>query len=260
MSTTSFMSQRAASELDQAWADDRAWARKLARDRVTAARHQTAAQRAITDTLLQRALEAGAEAFALTGSTARNRRTELSDLDYHVVGPRPRHDDLPDEIDVYAGDAGHFWTKLRGGDDFVQWTLRLGCVLFDSGIFRAGTKAIATEALWPDPEIQLARLPALRKLASRLIGMGDRDAAQDQVRATLTCSARALLLEHSLFPLARGELPDQLLLVGYEEVAEALRATISAERSLIELEADLACLRRCGPRASGQLSAGGMAP
>lgn len=233
-----------AADITRAHADDEAWAEKLARDRATAARHQTPAQREITQTLLRRALESGAEAFALTGSTARDRRTEISDLDYHVVGSRPLHDDLSGEIDVNAGDAGHFWTKLRAGDDYVQWTLRLGLVLFDNGIFRAGTKAIAVENLWPDANVKLSRLPAMRELAAHLIQMGDRDAAQDQVRAVLTSAARALLLEKGVFPLARAELPDQLRAVECERVAKALGATIYDDRSLAELGRDLACLGR----------------
>ncbi len=128
--------------------------------------------------------------------------------------------------------------------------------LFDTGIFRAATKAIVTENLWPDAGAKLSRVPAMRELASRLIRMGDRDAAQEQVRATLTSGARALLLEKDVFPLARSELPDQLLAVGYEEVAEALTATIRMERSLSELNGDLACLSRRVPPSRGQLSPG----
>ena len=235
---------------ERAWADDRAWGAKLAQDRATATRHQSAEQRTVTDTLVRRAIEAGAEAFALTGSTARNRRTEISDLDYHVVGSRPRHDDLSGEVDAYAGDRDHFWAKLRGGDDVVQWTLRLGLVLFDNGIFRAGTKAMVTEDLWPDPGLQLSRLPALGDLALRLIRMGDCDAAQDQVRAALTCGARALLLEKRVFPLARSELPHQLRLIRWPDFAEALEASIYTVRSLAELETDLRQLDPWSPLGS----------
>lgn len=119
--------------------------------------------------------------------------------------------------------------------------------LFDTGIFRAATKGIVTEDLWPDAGAKLSRVPAMRELASRLIRMGDRDAAQEQVRATLTSGARALLLEKDVFPLARSELPEQLRVADREEVAEALSATIYTDRSLAELGNDLACLSRCLP-------------
>lgn len=237
------LASRSASLVNVTWADDAAWAAKVARDREIAIRHQSAAQQQITETLLQRALESGVQAFALTGSTARNRRTATSDLDYQVVGARPRHDDLPDEVDIYAGDADHFWRKLRSGDDFVQWTLRFGCALFDTGIFRSGLRAIATEDLWPDARAKLSRLPELCDLASRLIRMGDDDAAQDQVRATLTSAARGLLLDAGVFPLARSELPSQLHTVGFEELAGALAATIRGEVSLAGLQGHLATLQ-----------------
>lgn len=122
----------------------------------------------------------------------------------------------------------------------MQWTLRFGCVLFDTGIFRAGLRTIATEKLWPNPDAKLIRLPELRDLAFRLIRMGDRDAAQDQIRAALTSAARALLLDARVFPLARSELPDQLVELGYERLGNALADTIHHEPSLVELERDLA--------------------
>jgi hypothetical protein len=244
--------------VDAAWADEPAWEEKVARDRQLADRIQSPAQRAITSVLIERARASGAQAFALTGSTARGRRTAVSDLDYHVVGVRPRHDDLPDEVDIYAGDAHRFWKKLRSGDDFVQWTLRHGCVLFDTGIFRAGLEAIARENIWPDPRVQLDRLPDLRRLATRLIEMGDRDAAQEQVRAALTSAARALLLQAGVFPLARSEIPDQLADAGDQMLAEALARAIHQDPSLDVLNADLSHVDAVLSASAGR-SQGGMA-
>ena len=218
-----------------------AWRDKLAADRRRAQEVQTRAQRAITDTIVQRALAAGAEAVALTGSTVRMRRTAISDLDYHVVGPRPEQADLPGDVDIYVGDRAAFWRKLRDGDDFVQWTLREGCLLVDSGIFREGLEAIFVEGIWPDPGPKLERLPAHMKIVRRLVGMGDRDAAQAELRAALTSAARAVLLAAEVFPLARAELPEQLSTIGAERLAHALRAMIEAEPSLdaLELYADV---------------------
>lgn len=149
-------------EVEASWQDDQAWESRLAADRRRADGFQTAAQRDITSIIVERAVAAGAEAVALTGSTARLSRTAISDLDYHVVGPRPKDDDLPGDVDIYVGGHEAFWTKLRGGDDFVQWTLRHGCLLVDSGIFREALRVIATEALWPDPGPKLERLAAHR--------------------------------------------------------------------------------------------------
>lgn len=244
--------QPGAGHVTAAWRDEHAWEAKLSSDRARAARNQSPAQRRVTEEILSRSRAAGAEAFALTGSTARDRRTGISDLDYHVLGHRPRYEDLPAEVDIYAGGPEHFWAKLRSGDDFVQWTLRFGCLLFDTGVFRAGLQAIATEDIWPDPQLKFARLPEHVGLASRLIRMGDRDAAQAELRAALTTAARGVLLEARVFPLARSELPVQLRTLGNERLATALEAAIHAERSLGELKADLATLELATSAGAGE--------
>lgn len=226
------------------WADDASWQAKLVADAQRAHANQSPKQRQITATLLERAVELGAEAFALTGSTARGQTTRISDLDYHVVGPRPPHGDLPAEVDVYGGDADEFWAKLRRGEDFVHWTLRFGCILFDRGTFRAGMRAITEEDLWPNPQLKLDRIPDMRRLALRLIEIEDRDAAHEQVRATLTTTARALLLLARTFPLARCELAGQLEEIGHTALAAALSRTIYGEPSLDELTTDLQLVRR----------------
>lgn len=232
MSTTS---GQAAYLVEAPWRDDRAWDARLAADRRRAEEFQTGAQRDITAVVIERAVAAGAEAVALTGSTARLRRTSISDLDYHIVGPRPRQDDLPGDVDIYVGDHEAFWRKLRAGDDFVQWTLRHGCLLVDTGIFRAGLHAIATERLWPNPTLKLERLTEHEKLITRLLAMGDRDAAQAELRAALTSGARALLLAAGVFPLARAELPEQLSAIGADQLGTALKATIESEPALEHL-------------------------
>lgn len=222
--------------------DTTAWDLRLLHDPERAERNQSPAQRKITTTLMGRARSAGAAAFALTGSTARATRTAISDLDYHVVGPRPRTDDLPGEVDVYVTDINRFWKKLRAGDDMVQWTLRCGCILYDSGVLREGFAVMEREGLWPDPDRQLARLPAIAKLSARLIEMGDADAALDQLRAGLTARARASLLMADVFPLARSELPAQLEAIGEPGLAVALNRAIHFAPGLAELRAHLELL------------------
>ena len=202
------------------------WTQRMRGDRIRAERNQTPEQLAVTRRLLARALELGAEGFALTGSTARGQRTIVSDLDYHIIGPRPNLSDMPSDVDVVSTSAERFLEKLLSGDDFVQWTLRYGCILHDTGIMREGDRLIADNQIWPDAHRKLGRLADLRRESERLVRMCDRDAAQDQLRATLTSAARALLLEVKVFPLARNELPGQLERVGYHSLAKALDASI----------------------------------
>ncbi len=99
------------------------WERRLCEDRRRAERHQTPEQRAVTAVLLDWAMASGAAGFALTGST---------DLDYHVIGSRLDVSDLPGDVDVVATGAARLRVRLLEGDDFVQWTLRFGCILHDA--------------------------------------------------------------------------------------------------------------------------------
>lgn len=210
------------------------------RDR--AERYQTPAQRAITATVMSRAIALGTSGFALTGSTARKRRTAISDLDYHVIGRRPDVSDLPGDVDVVATSAARLRSRLIEGDDFAQWTLRCGCILHDTGPMRDGVRLIVEMDLWPDAQRKLDSLGVHRSEVERLIQMGDQGAAREQLRAMLTTAARGLLLQARVFPLARKELPAQLERAGYGPLAQALRRVIHATPQLDELEAGLQVL------------------
>jgi hypothetical protein len=215
------------------------WARRMREDRDRAERYQTPEQLAITATVVSRAIALGASGFALTGSTARKRRTTISDLDYHVIGRRPDVSDLPGDVDVVATSAARFRNRLIEGDDFTQWTLRCGCILLDTGPMRDGVCLMVEMDLWPNGQRKLDNLDVHRAEVERLIQMGDQSAAHEQLRAMLTTAARGLLLKTRVFPLARKELPAQLERAGYKPLAEALRRTIHDRPELDELEAGL---------------------
>jgi len=221
---------------------DAGWARRMREDRDRAEHSQTPEQQAITATVMRRAIALGASGFALTGSTARKRRTAISDLDYHVIGKRPDVSDLPGDVDVVATSATRFRSCLIEGDDFIQWTLRCGCILYDGGVMRTGVQLIVEGDLWPSGRRKLESLAIHRAEVERLIQMSDQSAAQEQLRAMLTTAARGLLLQARAFPLARKELPAQLEQAGYVPLADALRLTIDCEQGLDEIKAGLQIL------------------
>jgi hypothetical protein len=230
------------SERLSAQLSDAGWARRVREDHVRAERSQTPRQRSITATVMARAVDLGASGFALTGSTARRRRTAISDLDYHVIGRRPDVSDLPGDVDVVTTSAARFRSRLMDGDDFAQWTLRCGCILHDTGPMRAGVGLIVHTDLWPNAQRKLDTLDVHRAEVERLLQMGDRGAAQEQLRAMLTTAARGLLLRARIFPLARKELPIQLERAGYGSLAQALHRAIHASPLLEELQAGLRVL------------------
>jgi predicted nucleotidyltransferase len=223
---------------------DGGWQRRLCRDRERAERCQTKAQRVITAAVLERSLALGASAVALTGSTARGRRTAISDLDYHVIGPRPDVSDLSAEVDIVTTAAERFRDRLLDGDDFAQWTLRFGCVLYDTGPMRDGVDLVLGASLWPDPRRKLSRLVEHRRELERLVRVGDEDAANDQLRAMLTTAARGMLLMAGVFPLARDELAGQLESAGYPRLASELRSTIHSKLRLPDISEAMTILDR----------------
>lgn len=221
------------------------WEVRLRDDRERAFLFQSAPFQAITAEVLRRASDAEALAVALTGSTARGHRTAISDLDYHLVGSRPDLNGLPGDVDLVADSFDRFQRRLAEGDDFVQWTVRLGCVLHDpDGIFREAYFRILREELWPDPHRKFERADVLASLAGRVLTIEDREAAQEHVRAALTSFARGALLASGVFPGARDELAMQLTEVSRRETADWMHRSIHETLSLAELGEALRSLRQ----------------
>jgi hypothetical protein len=217
-------------------ADGEVWSERLRFDHERASRHQSSELAAITQAVQERARSAGAAAVVLSGSTARGRRTSVSDLDYHVVGVASlRVADLPEDIDLYADELDRFWAKLRDGDDFAHWSVWYGCVLFDSGVMREAARYVAEHDAWPNPERKLRQAQGAFDFAEQIVASGDYDAALEQVRGVLSLTARWLLLSHDVFPLARDELPGQLEQLGYVDLAHLLRRSIRERPSAEEL-------------------------
>jgi hypothetical protein len=191
--------------------------------------------RMLHDAVTARAREVRAQALLLTGSTARGTRTAVSDLDYHLIGESIVTDDLSGELDLHVVPATLLHTRLREGDDFTQWSLRFGCVVFDEGIVRETMRLIDEQRLWPDPARKKEQARKSLSVTRAIVASGDHDAAVEQVRTALTLTARWRLLAARRFPLSRAELPIQLEELGYTSLAAALAATIHGVVGLDEL-------------------------
>jgi predicted nucleotidyltransferase len=208
---------------------DAQWSARLREDSRRADALQTRSQRQATETILQRALALGAEAVALTGSTVRAQRTAASDLDLMIVGERPDFNDMHEDIDVYAAGSSSFWERLVAGDDYIQWTLRFGCVLHDDGILQAASSHIQENQLAPSADRKLIQARRGLSLAQLVLESGDLDAAREQCRAALTTVARWLLIANGVFPFSRDELSGQLQTLGRPDLANLLYRLIHHE-------------------------------
>lgn len=216
-------------------ADADVWTDRLRFDRDRAVRNQPSGLAAITATVEARSQDVGARALILSGSTARARRTRVSDLDYHVIGRRPNIGHPAEDIDLHCDDAETFMAKLRAGDDLVHWSVWYGCVLFDDGVVQSAATHVAGHDGWPDANRKRRQAQSALSFTRRIVNSGDRGAAIEQVRGILSLTARWLLLAHDVFPLSRDELSGQVLDLGCFDLAAALHRSIHCEPKLDEL-------------------------
>ncbi|MGH2941423.1 MAG: hypothetical protein ACRDLN_01415 [Solirubrobacteraceae bacterium] len=176
--------------------------------------------------VVNRAREATANGLILSGSTARSRRTAISDLDYHLIGPQLSTRDLSSQLDLHTLTPTELDAHILGGDDFVQWSLRFGLIIFDDDHLRRAAALIASSKPWPDADRKRQHAAKSVDLARRMVASGDQDAALEQTRTALSLAARARLLRAGVFPGARDELAEQLAKLGLHEAGEALASTI----------------------------------
>jgi hypothetical protein len=180
--------------------------------------------------VIDRAREAGAHSLILSGSTARDSRTEISDLDYHLVGDKIPTRDLPTELDLHVLSPEELTTEILDGDDFIQWSIRFGRLLFDDGTVLQAARLIAEERPWPDVERKTEHAGKSLELARRVVETGDSDGALIQVRTALSLAARAHLLSIGQFPMSRAELPNQLAAAGRRSQQRRWKSASTASR------------------------------
>jgi hypothetical protein len=208
------------------------WERRVRADRDSACRLMPDRLHALHIAVVGRARETGAHSLILSGSTARGRRTTLSDLDYHLVGDKIPTRDLSTELDLHVLSPDKLTAEILEGDDFIQWSIRFGLLLFDDGTVLGAARLIAEEMPWPNDRRKAEHAGKSLDLAARVVQTGDYDGALSQVRTALSLAARAHLLSIGTFPLSRAELPSQLAAAGRPESASALEACIHGEQSL----------------------------
>lgn len=213
------------------------WKERVCTDNQSASRAIPDGLRPLHGAVVDRARECAAHSLILSGSTARGSRTEISDLDYHLVGDRIPTSDLSAELDLHVLSRQKLRADILEGDDFIQWSIRFGLILVDDGTVLEAARLIAHERPWPDIARKAEQAEKSLNLARRVVETGDSDGALIQVRTALSLAARAYLLSIGDFPLSRAEIPDQLAAAGRNKAGAALEACISGEPSLEALMA-----------------------
>jgi hypothetical protein len=149
----------------------------------------------------------------LVGSSARGAMHGRSDIDILVIHDSDTRIRLerPGDIHLQQDSRSRFLTRLEDGDDYPGWALRFGIPIRDPGGWWA--KQVTAEIdnpHWPDwrPKADYAKKRI--GLSEQLLGVGDIDAASEELMFAASHVARAVLLKHGQFPLSRMELASQL--------------------------------------------------
>ena len=168
-------------------------------------------------------------AAILVGSVARETSTERSDIDVVFVSEqRLRRARCAARVHAQLFVADELRQKLRAGDDFALWCVRLGLPIADPGIWATIT-ADPEAAEWPDWKPKIVHAMRRLILSSDLLKVGDLPAASEEALYAVTHTARAILLRAAVFPLSRPEMVEQLLGAGHRPLAELLRRLLAEE-------------------------------
>jgi Nucleotidyltransferase domain len=167
----------------------------------------------------------------LIGSAARNAATAESDLDLLVL----TDDGLkmvptPGPLHVQAMTGSTFRDRLRSGDDFAAWCVRLGIPIVRSELWDSLVQS-PEASTWPDWRQKIEHATRRLLLASSLRETGDLDAATEELTYAVSHVARAILLKNNVFPLSRPEIIAQLKELGYPSLADTLLKLSYGERS-----------------------------
>jgi hypothetical protein len=147
----------------------------------------------------------------LVGSVVRGTETERSDIDVVLLAATPLVVIGCDaRMHVQAFTYESFATKLRTGDDFAAWCVRLGVPVPQ---YAAGWQAIVSSpdaSVWPDWKHKISHAARRLILADDMRRIGDLTAASEESLYAAAHVSRAILLKSGVFPLSRPELVSQV--------------------------------------------------
>ena len=175
----------------------------------------------------------------LVGSAARHTQGENSDIDLLVISRRPLVDlSIPRRVHLMRSTYDEFLKQLEIGEDFEAWCVRLGVPVHDNGLWSEILARPETN-VWPNWRKKVVHGARRLFLASRLIEIGDLEAATEEMLYATGHIARGFLLKANVFPLSRPELEQQISAIGYPQLASIHKELRTSPNN------DLRFLRRC---------------
>ena len=151
------------------------------------------------------------------------------DLDLVVICKEPPtlHAKPPLEIDLRMYRADQVPQDVAQGNDILGWAVRFGRVLFQrDGYWNAVVESWRDRLPLPSPTVAARRANEALHRLTKVLELGDLDAAEEQAVSYATHLARAQLLKRKVYPASRPELPAQLRQIGAHEAADCLQRLI----------------------------------
>jgi hypothetical protein len=160
------------------------------------------------------------------------------DLDLVIVCNEPAALALkpPLEVDLRTFRADRVERELEGRNDLLGWSVKLGKVLWQrDGYWDALVASWRHRVPLPSRDLALTRARDAFGRLTKVVEVGDLDAAEEQAVSYVTHLARAELLARDVYPASRPELPEQLRQVGADEIANLLERLIDPEAEHLQL-------------------------
>ena len=177
-----------------------------------------------------------ADFVVLIGSWARGAQSpDSSDIDLLVGIPASALCPSVTRMHIVCVSVEELSERAREDDDFVLWCLRYGIPL--SGRKRwSSLQNLLPNAPWPLSHRKFDLASKQFGYALDLVGMGDPESAQEELKVGLGHLARGLLIDRRVFPLSRPEVPDQLRPIGLQKLASALDAAATEDLAAERIE------------------------
>lgn len=145
-----------------------------------------------------------------------------ADLDLVVICREPANLRVkpPLEIDLRTYRADQVQQEVAGGNDLLGWAVKFGRMLFQrDGYWNAVSELWHGRLPLPPPDVAAQRANEAFHRLTKVLELGDFDAAEEQALSYATHLARAELLRRNVYPASRPELPVQLRQIGSHEAA-----------------------------------------
>ncbi|MBI4486046.1 MAG: hypothetical protein HY655_08560 [Acidobacteria bacterium] len=109
----------------------------------------------------------------------------------------------------------------------LGWAVKFGRVLFQrDGYWNAVLESWSSRLPLPSPDLAVQRANEARNRLTKVLEVGDVDAAEEQALSYATHLARAELLKRNVYPESRPEIPSQLRKIGAHEAADCFEQLI----------------------------------